>query len=633
MKPRRKHRPKGIRGVKESLHFDESKGDISSGSDIWDRYQKDPSKDSGYRSKDSGDNKGSRKAFDRKSAKGRSNPDIKKVPYLRITAIVFLAGAVIFFLASVTVAVYVFLSGSFFVSAENITINIDGPQILSAGERGDFNVTVRNRNDVSLHNTKLVIRYPESARKPEDASSRVPTERIDLGDFSAGGVNRKDISFNLFGKEGEEHVLIVDFEYNIEGSGAQFEKREEFIIKIADTPLFLQLLGPDETYLNSKDEYKVRLKSVSDQVLHDIRISAEYPLNFRIIDSELEMNRDSWRIDGLAPGEEMEFSFSGLFSEYSEDERGRTVSVSAGPAEDPLVSVAESSVLVRVDERAFDIDIHIDRNISFGDTVEGEMVWRNRGNLDLRKATIELSFIGEAMGDFSGDNSRRSGGGLFWGDEDLRFLSDDEIVIPFSFDVLFLKDINDYGIELTASFEGETFAGEIISAEKFESLSLATFFEVGAVSDLRRVLDSEGQVLHPIASDKSGDFTMTISVFTGPGGVTDATVKGVLPSYIEIDSISAGRREGEIEFDNERGEFVWNLGNVDPGSNIWNRVEKRNIFINMIVDPREEWSEEPVAIEFLELVGVDEYTGRVMERTLSNISIYGAGKVDVTLDD
>ena len=631
MKPRKnsKYKFKGIQGARESLGHKEGQGKWFSGSDPWEEYQSDPSK---KKNEPSVEKKRDRR--ERKKIESGKRKDGSSVPYLKITAIVFLLGAVIFFLIAVTVAMYAFFSGSFFVSAENIVIEIEGPEVLSAGEEGNFNITVRNRNDVSLYNTKLVIRYPEAARDKGDTSVRMPTERVDLGDFRARGVSRRDVSFSLFGKEGEEYSLIVDFEYNIEGSGAQFEKREEFIITIDETPMTLELSGPRETYLNSREEYRVRLASMSDQVLNNIRVRVDYPINFRLLGSEMDMTRDSWNVESLAPGEEKEFVFYGLFSEYSHDERGRTVSVSAGPSEDSLVRVAESVIVVNVDEQPFDIEINLDENISFGDRVEGELVWKNRGGIDMREASIDLSFIGEVMGEYRGSNATRSAGGLYWGDKNVRFLSENEIVIPFSFDVLFPREVDSHGLELRAVFEGETFEGEPITAEKTERVSVATFFEMEAESDLRRLYNSNQQSLHPITSDKEGDLTMTLRVLTGPSSVENAVLNGVLPSNVKIDRINASSIEMKnVEFDNDKGEFSWKLGYVEEGSNIWNRGGRRNIFLNLIIDLEEDTEEDPIAIEFLELVGVDEYSGRVLERTLSNISIYGSREIDIVLDD
>ncbi|MGM0629225.1 MAG: hypothetical protein ACQESA_02260, partial [Patescibacteria group bacterium] len=298
MRPRKNYRskPKSIRSIKESLYYNKGKGkDSSSDSDedIWDNYQKK------FKKKDTTISKKKKRSKKEENSKKKKSPE--KVPYLKITATVLLVGAIIFFLVSVIVAVYVFLSGSFFVSGDNIIVNIEGPQTVSSGEEVNYDITVKNRNDVSLYDTKMIIRYPETARDTEGVSSRMPTERIDLGDLRADGVSRRKVAFDMFGKKGEVNNLVVELKYNIEGSGALFEKKKEFPIKVTDSPVALSFNGPQKTYLNSANEYSVILRSTSKEVLEDVRVRVEYPVNFRIIDSEEDMDRGVWKVDFLEP--------------------------------------------------------------------------------------------------------------------------------------------------------------------------------------------------------------------------------------------------------------------------------------------------------------------------------------------
>src|SRR3989344_5544573 len=99
------------------------------------------------------------------------NPAMKK----------FFVFAVLFFIATLLVAAFVFLGGSNFISSKNVDVNVVGPTSASAGEVIELGVTIENKNNTDLEFANLSVQYPQDSRDPADSSKGLTFTKYDLG--------------------------------------------------------------------------------------------------------------------------------------------------------------------------------------------------------------------------------------------------------------------------------------------------------------------------------------------------------------------------------------------------------------------------------------------------------------------
>ena len=597
MKARKTYKPKGVKGAKEKLYYKDGSDSYSQEKDYWSLSKKQYKK----KKEDKSKNKGKKK----------KNPKVKT--FLSF----FLVASVIFFIFSVALAVYMFLSGSIFVSLDNISINIEGEETVSSGDSVNLEITVHNKNKVSLRDVELVLRYPEGARSPEDVNSRIPTGRVEIGDLRANEIGRYEATFNLFGGEGESQTFTADLRYSIDGSNAEYEPKKEFVIKIDENPVSLELIGPESVYLNGINNYTVVVQSDSDSVVNDLVVRVDYPLSFYLFDSDDSLQSGLWNIEDIEPGEKKELEFRGIFRDSPSDKESRTVSAYIGPADDIATRMDSSEIVAEIDGNPFEIEIVLDEGdqVYRGERVEGELFWENRVGLDVEKAYLELFFEGESLNSFDGDYSSKKENYLTWTERDLDF-SKTRGVIPFFFDSVATKYIKERDLELVAVFEGETSEGEKVEANFSESFVMATTFN----------LEIENKFSKPQTDDlfKEGDTTYLESTFTvavGIDAVDDFEINGKFPPYVKVTDVLAGDENFELK---EDGYFVWKLNRVESGTGLWRFLHPsdRRIDLKIRVNHQED-SEDPVLIEELTMTGEDTGTDNLLERTFYNISIFG----------
>ncbi len=610
MKPRKEYKPRGVGGAEEKLYYDESEG-FKKEKDYW-KFSREKNK----KQNTSSDKK--EKIPQRKKQ--------KKYHYVRFTLFAFLIGSLLFFLFSVSSAVYMFLSGSLFVSPDNVIIEIEGEDEVSAGETVDLNITVRNRNNTGIYNVELILRYPNEARKSDNADSRISAQRVDLGDMTADGVRRHDVSFDLFGREGEVYSFIADLNYTIEGSGAVYERSKEFTIRVKDSPVSLELIGPNNVYVNGRNEYALRVRSESEAVQENLVVRIDHPLNFYLFDPSEDIGRGLWRIDALNPGEEKELKFFGMFTESVRDEAGRTISVSIGPADDAVTHIASDNIVSEVDSRPFEVNFHVlnmDDHIYFGDSIEGELVWRNNAGVDIERGLLKLSVKGGGLKELSGVDARKEDGRLMWTGDDIDF-SGPEGRIPFFFDTHLSRDVDDRDLEIKAIFEGDTDRNEKIYTEHTRSFLIASTFDVEVVS---RISGRGGENIS-FRAGESVSLDVTLEVLVGVGELRSAEIVALFPRSVKVESVSASGEDYKI---NGGGELLWRLGNVEAGTGLWPSSRRylvapeRKIELELTLTPEED-GVRPTLIEELHFFGEDVYIDELLERTLRNIPLHISGE-------
>lgn len=605
MKPRKEYKPKGMDGTEEKLYYGKGQS-FKAGKDYWEFSAEK--------------NKKTEPSLDKKTSPKKEK---KKYHYARFALFAFLIGSLLFFLYSIISAVYIFFSGGIFVSPENVIINIVGENTVSAGEEVNLEITVRNRNNANIYNAQLILRYPEEARDPDDPGSRINTQRIDLGDLRADGVKRHNTSFNLFGKEGETYTFVADLTFTFEGSGALYEKGKEFNLRVKDTPVSLELIGPDEVYINGRNEYTVRVLSDADTSQENLIVRIEHPLGFYLSDFSEEISRGLWVIDTLEPGEKKELTFTGMFVEVSADEMSRTISVSVGPADDVVTHFASSEIVADVNSTPFELELSldIDDHVYFGETVEGKLFWRNSAGLDMEKGYLELAVKGKGLDSLSGQDARREENRLVWTGKEINF-SGSEGVIPFSFDTHLSQLVNDRDLILSASFEGDTRGNERVSFEHTKQVLIATYFNVEVITRL-----SDAGTQSSLVAGETYDLDVTLSVLVGVGGVRNAEIITKFPSSVVINSVSAG--DENFRLDSSR-EFLWRLGEIQAGTGLWRpargvlRIPKREVVLSVSITP-EESGRAPILIEEIHLFGDDRGTGEMLERSFYNIPLQLSG--------
>lgn len=231
--------------------------------------------------------------------------------------------ALLFFVAAVIVAGFVFTGGINFVSSRNVDINILGPTSISAGKILELGVSISNANNADLEFANLSVQYPQGSRRPDNTAESLTYTRDDLGVINAGDEAVRDISVVLLGTTGEVKEIKFSVEYKVKGSSATFYKDKVFQIAIGDAPIILTVESPATVTSGDNFTTVVSITLNATEVLKNAVLKAEYPHGYSKIEAvpEPSANDNIWALGDLSPGAQKTVSIRGRLVGENDEER------------------------------------------------------------------------------------------------------------------------------------------------------------------------------------------------------------------------------------------------------------------------------------------------------------------------
>ncbi|MDP3784634.1 MAG: hypothetical protein Q8R12_00970 [bacterium] len=350
-------------------------------------------------------------SFERRMRRPGLTPDLEKAPpfwesreemakkrkptTLRIYAAVIVA----VFLG----ALWFYFSGGFGrVLSNNIELKIQAPETLDGGEKISWDVLVTNNNTKSLEDAELVFEYPSGA-KVLDPKVKALRERRSLGRIAAGETVRTSFEAFLFGAEGEEKRATASLEYRSEDSNAILDKEAEFSTKISRSPVGVSFDLPPGLRAGQEIAFKVNYVSNAKDGLKDLVLELDYPFGFNFKEGrpQPEDDRRLWRIKSLAPGETGSILVKGVINGEDKEEKSFKARIGTPDASGALniYGAGVRSVLIA---RPF-LDVHVNLGgekpylARPGETLGGEVSFKNNLPVSVQNATVELFFSGAGL--------------------------------------------------------------------------------------------------------------------------------------------------------------------------------------------------------------------------------------------
>jgi len=483
-----------------------------------------------------------------------------------------------FFFTAVVVSTLVLFFGNNGISANNISISVNGPFTIGGGETMTLQVGVTNANTVPIRAATLIVDYPEGTRKP-DSSDSVFVERIPLETIRAGETVNVPVRAVVYGEESSDREIKVSIEYRVEGSNATFfREAEPFRFKISSAPVVLQTQNLERVSAGQETDIIVTVTSNSQSTINDIIVQADYPIDFDYTLSEPSPVRgqNTWRITELAAGEEQSITVRGVFTGQEEDELVINFSVGAAAANDPteIASVFDTAHATFFIEQPFiDIALELDGQntdqliIDPNDTVNGRLTITNTLSDIIYDTEVQLQLGGNALSDPAVSQTDGFYDSLkniiTWGPTSRERLTElrpgESVSLTFSLqpDAAVTQTPT---ITLSASAESrrvrESRVPEVLTGSVAGTITVATLPTL--ISEARRI---RGPV--PPTVDEVTEYTLSMLAETASNNLNNVVVTTVLPPYVEF--IEPTSERGTISFSKSNRTVTWTVGNIEVG--------------------------------------------------------------------
>jgi hypothetical protein len=216
-------------------------------------------------------------------------------------------GGLIFFCVALLLSGSFLLFGKNEISGKNIDIEVNGPSVVGGGEELDFQVTISNKNAVTIESATLIVEYPYGTQSAEEGGKELTRDRKPLAPLKPGEVTNIPLSARVFGEENEEKKVLISMEYRVEGSNATFYKEVDppYRFTISSSPIVLSVEQVSKSASGQDVEFEVTVTSNSPSEIERALLKMESPQGFDFIESKPSpaSGRDTWGISNLKPQE------------------------------------------------------------------------------------------------------------------------------------------------------------------------------------------------------------------------------------------------------------------------------------------------------------------------------------------
>jgi hypothetical protein len=516
------------------------------------------------------------------SAKASEPAPSSKRRFYRI--VVLLASLGLFALVAIISSIYLFF-GTNQISTKNISIDLNAPFAIAAGENLSMQISVGNQNTVPVESAVLIINYPSGTKSVGEQSRDLFEDRIPVDSIAAGEALNIPVNVILFGEENEEKEIKASIEYRVAGSNGTFYKEANPLkVKINSSPIVVRVEAVDKVSSGQEMEVKLRVQSNAATTQKNILLSASYPNSFTFVSSDPSpsFGQNSWLISEIAPESSSVITIKGRVSGVANEEAEIQLSAGSPRSDNQFImgSVMTKAKTGYIIEYPFiDVEVSVNSDIdglaNIDPGVESEVIVKVKNTLaetvfDMR---VELS----PKGNLIRDNQLSIPAGFY--DSNSKTISYEVAGTPSlaevkpgetrEFTFIVKPDINqgagsfDISTKVFARRVSESNAAEEVIGSDLSQVKYSSTIELGAqVGHSDGIFADEGPV--PPVADRATTYTLTFVARAGVNDISSAVMTTTLPQYVSwLDKYDG---VGSVEYNPVAKQLKWNIGNVQAGA-------------------------------------------------------------------
>lgn len=542
----------------------------------------------------------------------------RRMSYLEL----FFVVSIVFFVVAGAFAAYLFFSGSNTVSTRNVSIAIDGPTSIRAGESLPLQIVITNRNTVPMELADLVVEFPRGTRSEADITVDLPRIRESLGTVNPGESVNRTVRAVIFGSSGSTAEIGVSVEYRVPSSNAIFVSEGSYSVPISQSPASITVESLKEVVSGQETALTVTVTSNIADVLSDMLLVAEYPpgFSFNSASPKPAAGSNTWRLGDIEKGGSRTITIRGTFTGEDGDERVVlfTAGTENGAAEDEIAApLATGDASLTVTKPFISLSLSLDgvptaeKIVQRGAAVRGDVRWAN--NLPSRAQDVEIEVT--LTGGILDRNSvvvqkgfwRSADNTIIWSRETDSTLADvapgASGVFTFSFATLktgtFRNPELTLGVTVRARRIGEGAVPEVVESAITSRIMVAT--DLTLESGLTHIT---GPL--PPSADKETTYLVSWTAENGVNAVANASVSASLPSFVRF---SPGSTMGAVSYNDIGGVVTWQVGDLEAGAS------KTTTFQVVLTPSLSQVGQTPTVVSDQRIFGIDRFTRTQLERT------------------
>ncbi|MCX6800512.1 MAG: hypothetical protein NT091_05200, partial [Candidatus Falkowbacteria bacterium] len=345
----------------------------------------------------------------------------------------------------------------------SVSLVVDGPKTILAGEDVVYKIAYSNPTDVSLKKMEIKVVYPDEFVFGESnpvATGDKTLWQIDSVLPGASGVI--EIKGKMVGDKGKNEVMLANMTWKSENSEADFRKEQVLETKISDIGLNVTYDIPVSVFAGQAGNFKINIEPQKINYINNFILRFDPAENIVIskISPNLmpeekyieKINDNSWRVIGIADGlTSLNIDFKVLKKITPVEKMTMYFEVPENETKSMLLfnKVIDLSIV----KNDFNVSLILNgatnqQGVDFGDVLHYSLVFSNNGETDVNDAIVMAVLDGNIL-DWSTFKSKQSSvvrdGTVSWTFKDSPALksikSGGDGVIDFSINVASLDSI------------------------------------------------------------------------------------------------------------------------------------------------------------------------------------------------
>ncbi len=305
------------------------------------------------------------------------------------------------FLGAVAWAGFFFWQPKTGFAEDEVTLSITGDNKITIGQDVEYRVMYRNNQNIPLSKVSLQVRYPAGF---VFVSSSIAATNDTHDEWILGSINNQssgyiDIRGKIYGNLNEQQSFRFFLNYVPANFSSEFQKVASFDLNMINSPLQMIIQSPTGATLGLPVIYQVTLHNKTSQELKNIALILQPGDLFNKTSSTPKTdlnNQDRWTISSLV--DDQVFLIRGVYKAVSSTASSslnfKVVITKDG--KDDNEYVLEEQVLP-LNLVANDLNINLavngsvgDAQVQPGDILNGSIMLKNSGTVDLTNAELQL---------------------------------------------------------------------------------------------------------------------------------------------------------------------------------------------------------------------------------------------------
>ncbi len=550
-------------------------------------------------------------------------------------SVLFLGGALIFFLIAAGVAAFLLLTGGTSVSSDKVDIKVNegAPTAISSGDTVPLLIEITNHNPTTLTKLSFSVNFPEGTYDPDQAGQLLTHATVAIDSLAPGETVRRTVRARLFGVQNQQLSLPLTLEYRTQGSSAVFVKKDTYVVTVSTSPIALEVQSISEVSGGQEFTVVVTARSNASSDIPNVAVQASYPFGFTARDTApMGDSNGRFVLGTLSSGQSKEITIHGSVSGTEGDEKVLRFAVGTFDPSSKFVSYIEKTASVFLTKPFLNVSLSLNQSeestitASAGSEISGTISIGNTLSDPIQNGSVLIKLKGNVVdtGSIAVTNGfyNSSDQTIRFDKENIPGLANlkpgDAVNGMFTFrlkNASSIATISNPSEVLAVSATGNRSSAGNVS-ETLSSTLTRTIQIESALHLTARTTHSTGPFANtgpvPPTANSETTYTVFLQVANGTNAIADGKVTAKLPSYIRF--TGSTNPAGAIAYDDSSRTVTWTIGDINANSSVL------GAFQVALLPSTSQRGTSPLVATGIAFTGHDRYTGKDSVTSASNVT-------------